>query len=270
MKKIAPNVYLDSVVGGCNVGFVTTKEGIVMIDTPIRPSEAMKWRQEIEKKGELRYIINTEEHADHCHNSCFFEGVLITSEETREKLSKKGIGEAVDRVRRIDQEGVPLMKSFNWRTADISFTGDLNIYLGDHTFKLFSLPGHSTGGIGVYIPEEGVVFATDCVFHRLKTWLQEAIPDQWFESLEKLGELDLEIIVPGHGDICHKDYLLKQTNIIKAWVDVVKSSIGRGLTKEESIEKISQPDPYPKQIKTPMTEAELNIKNITRLYQLYS
>ena len=153
---------------------------------------------------------------------------------------------------------------------NISFTGDLNIYLGDHTFKLFPLPGHSTGGIGVYIPEEGVVFATDCVFHRLKTWLQEAMPDQWFESLEKLSELDVDIIVPGHGDICSKDYLLEQTNIIKAWVDVVKSSIGRGLTREESIEKISQPDPYPKQTKTPMTEAELNIKNITRLYQLYS
>ena len=97
MKKIGSNVYLDSIVGGCNVGFVTTKEGIVMIDTPIRPSEAMKWRQEIEKKGALRYIINTEEHADHCHNSCFFEGVLITSEETREKLSKKDIEEAVSK-----------------------------------------------------------------------------------------------------------------------------------------------------------------------------
>jgi glyoxylase-like metal-dependent hydrolase (beta-lactamase superfamily II) len=32
----------------------------------------------------------------------------------------------------------------------------------------FHLPGHSTAGIGVYIPEEQVVFTTDIVFHKRK------------------------------------------------------------------------------------------------------
>jgi hypothetical protein len=39
---------------------------------------------------------------------------------------------------------------------------------------------------------------------------------------------------------------------------------------EEAINRISQPDPYPKQPNTPMTEDELNRAIIARLYHLYS
>jgi len=270
MKRVSANVYVESGFVACNVAFVTTKEGIVAIDTPMRPTEAMQWRDEISKRGQLRYLINTEEHADHWLSSWIFGGVLVTSQETRDKLSRISVEEAVEKVRRMDPNELPHMKSFNLRLADISFTGSLNLYLGDHSFRLFPLVGHSTGGIGVYIPEERVVFATDCIFHHLKTWLPEAIPDQWLESLEKLGGLDVDVIVPGHGDICNKDYLREQANIIKQWVAVVQAAIEQGISEEEAIAKISQPDPYPKQPNTPGTEPELNRKNIARLYQIYS
>ena len=50
---------------------------------------------------------------------------------------------------------------------------------------------------------------------RIKSWLQEADPDQWFESLKKIGELDVDVIVPGHGEICKKDYLKEQSDIVR-------------------------------------------------------
>jgi cyclase len=36
-----------------------------MIDTPMKPTDAVKWRDEAGKKGKIRYLINTEEHPDH-------------------------------------------------------------------------------------------------------------------------------------------------------------------------------------------------------------
>jgi cyclase len=36
-----------------------------MMDTPMKPTDAVKWRDEAGKKGEIRYLINTEEHPDH-------------------------------------------------------------------------------------------------------------------------------------------------------------------------------------------------------------
>ena len=63
MEQIASNVYVETQIRGCNHGFVTTSEGVVMIDSPHKPSDALKLKAEIAKHGELRYIINTEPHA---------------------------------------------------------------------------------------------------------------------------------------------------------------------------------------------------------------
>ena len=269
MIQVTQNVYVESGIKACNLGLITTKEGIVLVDVPIGPSDAVKWREEALKRGNLRYLINTEEHADHSQNSFFFPGVLITSQPTRERLAKESLDEVLKRVQRMDPAGLPLMKDFRLRLPDVTFTGSLNLYLGDHTIRLFQLQGHSAGGIAVYLPEERVVFTTDCVFHRVKSWLHESNPDHWFDSLRRLGELDVDVIVPGHGELCKKDYLEEQAHIIRQWVELVKSAIGKGWSVEEAFQKITQPDPYPKQPGTPMTEEELNRAIIKRLYSFY-
>ncbi len=270
MIQVTKNVYVETGMPACNLGLITTKEGVVMIDTPMRPTDAMRWRDEVSKKGSIRYLINTEEHADHWQGSYFFPGILITHQITRDKLAKVPAVEVIDRVKLIDPDGASLMKGFQMRLAEVTFTGSMNLNLGDHTIRLFNLPGHSTGGIGVYIPEERVVFTTDIIFHKMKSWLNESDPSQWLASLRKLSELDLDIVVPGHGDLCKKEYFEQQATIIRQWVEAVKSAIKQGLSLEEAQAKIISPDSYPKQPGTPRTEAELNKAIIARLYHLNS
>ena len=60
IEKISQNVYAEIGVRGCNHSFVVTSEGVVMIDTPQFPSDALKWDREIMKFGHVIYIINTE------------------------------------------------------------------------------------------------------------------------------------------------------------------------------------------------------------------
>ena len=81
MKQLTSNVWVETEVRGCNFGFVTTSEGIVLVDTPHKPSTAMWLKAEIEKRGPrsctgdgssgLRYIINTEPHGDHWTGNAF-------------------------------------------------------------------------------------------------------------------------------------------------------------------------------------------------------
>ncbi len=170
----------------------------------------------------------------------------------------------------MDPSAASLMEGYRVRLADIAITESTDIYVGDHTVKLFRLPGHSTGGIGVYIPEERVVFTTDIVFQKKKSWLHESQPEQWLASLKKLGDLDVEVVVPGHGELCTKEYLKEQAGIVQQWVETVRSAIKQGWSVEEAKERIASPDPHPKQPGTPMTEAELNRAIVARLYQLYA
>ena len=59
IEKLSENVYAETGVRGCNHSFVSTTEGVVMIDTPQIPTDSVKWRDEIAKFGPVRYIINT-------------------------------------------------------------------------------------------------------------------------------------------------------------------------------------------------------------------
>lgn len=266
--KVTENVYVENGMVACNVGFLVTKQGVVVIDTPMRPTDIMKFRDEASKKGEIRYVINTEEHPDHWQGSYFFPGLLITHQETRNRLMPAKPEEVMERVKQMDPEGIPLMKGYKVSLADITFDENLTIHLGDHTIKLFHLPGHSPGGIGVYLPEERVVFTTDIVFHKWKSWLHESEPTKWLASLKKLESLNAAVIVPGHGDICPRNYLQEEATIVSRWVELVKSAIQKGQSEEEAAATIVCPDPHPKQPGTPMTPEQLNRAIISRLYQL--
>src|SRR5256714_12414656 len=81
MRQLTKNVFVETGIRGCNHGFVTTSDGIVMIDSPHKPSDALKLKAEIARRGgRLRYIINTEPHGDHWAGNAFFDAPLVAHE----------------------------------------------------------------------------------------------------------------------------------------------------------------------------------------------
>ncbi len=270
MRQVTANVYVETGFRGCNPGFVTTREGVVMIDSPFRPSDAVKWRDEIAKKGEVRYLINTEPHGDHTVGNYFFPGVVIAHRGTREALLTTPVNMIHEQVLMMDPEGFSLMEGYRLKLPSIVFDDRLTLYLGDHTFELIHLPGHTPSEIAVYIPQERLVFTGDNVFHKVQTFLHEADPERWLHSLEAIRELDVDVLVPGHGELCGKDYLQEQALFIQEWVDAVKDAIRQGLSCEEAQERISFLDRYPMDIGLEAMGPMVQMMNVARLYDLLS
>jgi glyoxylase-like metal-dependent hydrolase (beta-lactamase superfamily II) len=80
--------------------------------------------------------------------------------------------------------------------------GDLTI--GKETFLVIATPGHSPGSICLYWPKEKVLFTGDLVFSGGgigRTDLPGGNGKQLKESIEKLAILDVEYLLPGHGDV---------------------------------------------------------------------
>ena len=50
-----------------------------------------------------------------------------------------------------------------------------------------------------------------------------------------IGALDVETIVPGHGEPCDKRYLSEQAQIIQNWIGVVEDYVRRGLSEDEAV-----------------------------------
>jgi cyclase len=268
--QISPHIAVETQIPLCNLGVISTPEGIILVDVPVRPTDSVKWRDLIKAKGEIRYLINTEEHPDHWHGSWFLGGTLITHQEVRNKLAREDLNQVKARIEKEDPAGRSLIENYQPRLADITFNDSLDLYFGGQIIKIFHLPGHTPGGSGVFLPAEGVVFTADIVFHRRKSWLQDGDPAQWLESLGRIKQLDAGVIVPGHGEICQKDYLEEQADIIHGWVEVVRAAIKQGFTEEEAAARIACPDPYPLQDRTPFPAREVDRQIIARLYRLYA
>lgn len=266
--QVTANVYVETGYQGANVGYITTEQGIVMVDTPQRPTDAVAWRKHIEGKGEISYLINTHSHGDHFFGNFFFDAPVIAHQKAREAILKADMNQLMARIEEIDPEGLPLVSEYHINAPTITFSENFTLYPGNLIIELIHLPGHSAGGIGVLIPEERVIFAGDNIFCKLQAFLHEADPATWQQSLKRIGEMDVDRIITGHGEVCDKSYLIEQSNFIQEWVDTVQKALDRGWTKEEALSRISLLDRYPMAPGNEKRGPELQRMNVTRLYDV--
>ena len=123
------------------------------------------------------------------------------------------IEEKRERFKQTDPDSVWLLGHPDYPPVNaptLTFDDTLTLNVGNHTFNIIHMPGHTAPQTSVHVPEEGVVFTGDNVFHKCRTWLQECDPWEWLAALESIAALDVETIVPGHGEPCGKAYLKEQ------------------------------------------------------------
>ena len=240
MEQITSNVFVETQVRGCNHGFVKTSDGLVMIDSPHKPSDALKLKAEMAKQGELRYIINTEPHGDHWTGNAFFDAPVVAHEGVRTRMMNTNMDEHVARVGAFGPEEPALLEGYTANMPVITFKNGMTMHVGDHTFEMIHMPGHTLYQAAILIKEEGVVFTSDNIFHKVQTWLHEANPDLWLVAIEPLRKLNEQIFVPGHGALCDKGYLDEQGSFIQEWKEYVKDGIDRGMTKDEAVANLTK------------------------------
>ncbi len=264
MENVTPNVFSETKLRGCNPSFVTTSDGVVVIDTPQLPTKAVAMRKLAESHGPIRYLINTEHHVDHIFGNYYFKGAgtVVNHKGLYDRFmvvypeldpfayayealaTPAGKGTDLD-----DPEGVALWPDRDEYYRDpnkgtIVFTGDLTLHVGDHTFNLLHTPGHTPGQIAVHVPEERVVFTGDTIFSGCQTWLMTSDVQQWLDALERIRGLDVDWIVPGHGPVVTKQYLDVQRSHLMEWKTAVAVAVAEGLTRDETIARVSFADRF--------------------------
>ena len=156
MQKITDNVYVETEFIGCNTGFVVTRDGVVVIDPPQIPTDALCWRNEATKHGSVSYIINTEPHNDHVAGNYFFEGIVVAHEGTRKAILAASLDVYKEHLREIAPQSLHLPEEFSYHPPNITFSKRMNLYLDGHTFQLINLPGHTPYQVAVLLRPESL------------------------------------------------------------------------------------------------------------------
>lgn len=273
MRQISDHVFAEFLFWGCNPGYLTTPDGVFMIDTPQQPIDAIRWREHIETRGVIRHLVNTEPHIDHIASNAYFPGVEVIGQRGMlpryEEMVPRMDGE--ERRKALEEQD----PNSSWLIAHPAyppnpptrlFDDRLALDLGGQRIEVIHHPGHTPPQTSVWLPDEGVIFTGDNVFHHVKTFIQEGDPWQWLESLDAIAALEPAVIVPGHGEPCTTAYLAEQGEIIKAWIGAVEDLVRKGMTPEEARTQRPNTDPYRIGQRLFPIEDGLNTRIIDNLY----
>ncbi len=282
MERVTDNVYTTTKLRGCNPSFVTTTDGVVVIDTPQLPSRAVEMRRLAEEHGPIRFVINTEHHVDHIFGNYWFKGAGPV-------IHHRGVADnfmtvtpeldpyayALEAIPTDDPDGAALVPDRDTYYADpnrgkIVFTGDVTLRVGDHTFRLLHTPGHTPGQIAVHVPEERVVFTGDTVFSECQTWLYSSDVPTWLDALERIRTIDAAILVPGHGPVTTPAYLDTQRAVLLEWTSAIASAIAQGWSREETVARVNFADRYPVDVGQGYMMEHIQTHNAGALYDKLS
>ena len=240
MEEVVKGVFAETGYFGCNPGMIATPDGVVMVDTPQKPTDWPGWKEAIEAHGRVRWIVNTEHHWDHTMGNPHYDGIIVAHEATyRDFFSVSsiwgfGIDGAQPWIERADPEGVSIAGHYKPRSPEVTFSRDMTLHVGGLEIRLLHTPGHTEGEAAVYVPERGVLFATDNLFVEFLPWFHDSDPFDWLTSLGRLKTLDLDRIVPGHGPVCGKEAIDHMEEKIHGVLARVRHAIALGLTEEEA------------------------------------
>ena len=83
------------------------------------------------------------------------------------------------------------------------FLGEGRMEMGDVAFEVIHTPGHSPGSVSLYWPEKKALFVGDLIFEEGigRTDIPGGDGAQLKESIRRMADLDVELLLPGHGGV---------------------------------------------------------------------
>ena len=224
----------------CNAAIFVNSQDVLVVDAHSKPSAAAALIAQIKKDitaKPVRYLVNSHFHWDHTQGDAAYKAGggkvdIIASDATKQlmtQLARNRLRESLDGIpKQIDDVQARLakatsnadkerytdlirqlksyqteMKSYTLELPTITFAkshvikdtaGDLNIE--------FHGRAHTAGDVAVFSPQKRVVASGDVIIGFLPN-IADGYPRPWPATVNSVGQLAFDHIIPGHGPVQH-------------------------------------------------------------------
>lgn len=239
LRELAPNVYAYVQGGGpgrdnvsvSNAGLIVGDDGLMVIDTLTAPMHAARFITAIRgvTAKPFRHVVNTHHHGDHVNgNQYFMPAEIVAHPYCRDEVLKMVPGP--DRWPRRDgwADGTEPRRIVPPTTT---FENRMTYHYGAVTVELiFMGPAHTYGDIVAYLPQHKILFAGDIAFYYVAPFAQNAHVTRWLETIDRILQMDVATIVPGHGPIGGKRELSEMADYFVVLKREARLRFDRGIT----------------------------------------
>lgn len=239
-QRISPRVIVETGNYGSNNSIINGGDGVVLVDSPHRLSDAQAWAEYVASIGPVRFIVNTDHHPDHTIGNFMLPGEVVGHVDTRRRLLTEAptMEYLTSLFEMLDPEGLPLLEGYSVRVPNVVFDSRLTLHLADATVELTYQPGHTRNSIIAYLPEDRIVFSGDIVCEAGLPSFQDSRITDWFDALDVVEAYDFEYVVPGHGEVTDRAGVERYRNLGRAVVAEVASRMDQGHELEQVVDEV--------------------------------
>lgn len=264
--------------GWSNAGIIVDGGTSLLVDTlfDLKLTGAMlsTMRRSLPAAAEIDMLVNTHANGDHCYgNQLVGEARIIASARTAAEMLEMppenmamllkqapflgALGEFTSRIfGSFDFEDItPIL-------PNETFEGKLDLRVGSKDVSLLEVgPAHTNGDTLVYVPGDRVVFSGDILFIEGHPIMWAGPVGNWIRACERILDLDVETIVPGHGPITDKQGVARLKGYWEYLLGEVRQRHAAGLTPLEAALDIPM-DAY-----AGWSDAERIVVNVASIYR---
>ncbi len=242
--------------GWSNAGIVVDGEASLLIDTlfDLKLTRDMldTMRKSIPAAAHINMVVNTHANGDHCWGNELVAGAQIiasarTAEEMTTAISPTMVATLLKRAPELGQLGEFLSHAFGSFDFDNitltpptkTFEDELTLKVGDKEVHLIEVgPAHTLGDTLVHIPTDRVVFTADILFIGGHPIIWAGPTSNWLRACDRILEMDVDTIVPGHGPITDKKGVAEVKGYLKYIYQEAEKRYETGMSAQEAAKDI--------------------------------
>lgn len=276
--QVSDNLYAITDLGGGNIAFLVTEDGIIVVDATYLPSVAKKLVSIIQTVSDkpIKYLILTHSHGDHINgiagfpndikiiaqenltenNMNFTEarnvdltenrfpeylaGLKMQMDSTEDKNSDeyKALEQRYNRNNEYFQE----LKTIKFREPEVTFADKYELELGGEKIILeYPGGGHTNDNIIVKFPKHNAIHTGDLIFNEQIPYViveHGANIQGWVKILDQFYSEKFDYVIPGHGNLTNNEIFKIQAEYFKELTKKVKTLKNEGLSLDEIKNKI--------------------------------
>ena len=264
--------------GWSNAGLVTGDRTSLLVDTlfDLRLTEAMleEMRRATPAAERIGTVVNTHANGDHCYGNAALAGSEIIASavcaEEMAQLPPSAMAGFMRAAPTLGPAGEFLARIFAPFSFDdipagpptATFEGRLDLRVADRRVTLLEVgPAHTAGDVVVHLPDDGVVFTGDILFHGGHPIVWAGPVANWIAACDRVLELEASVIVPGHGPLATRSAVEDLKGYFEFLTTEARLRFDAGMSALEAATDIDL-GPY-----EAWTEGERVVANLRALYR---
>ncbi|MCW5692594.1 MAG: MBL fold metallo-hydrolase [Pseudolabrys sp.] len=248
----------DGSWGWSNAGLIVDGDDCLLVDTlfdlPSTGAMLAEMKSSVPASRRIRQLVNTHANGDHTFGNQLVEGAeIIACRACAEEYAETPPERMIQRARNWQNLGVggAFAQELMWSRFDYRgvvstpptklFEKSMDVKVGDTVVSLTHLgSAHTRGDILVHLRDKKILYTGDLLFVGGHPVIWDGPIDNWIRICQHiLDDLDVDVIVPGHGAIAEKAQVREMRDYLVFIRDEARRYYEAGLPYDEAAQKVN-------------------------------